>query len=762
MTAESSQPNRQLGQPVDRPDASGGGSAVVWHTVRKHWTTAVVTALAVILGVTFYTLGQTKIYQAAATIQFDPNPPRPLGAKVETVVDMGAGNYWDNHEYYETQYKIITSSRVALAVVAQLGLNHDAAFLMNAPPGVVLPPANASEEAAAQAVRGRIRVEPVKDSRLATVKLEDADPDRAQRVLAAVVDMYISMNLEDALASTSQSADWLRNQLEVLKKELESSEMALHEYKEKKNILSLALDDQSNMLREEMKQLNDTLTGVRTKREEISARRAELAKVKSDSPSNLPASELLQSSVLQAMRRSYEDAVRDRDGLLGSGKGKNHPDVLAAQGRIDATREALLSEVRNIQGALDGDLNVIKRQEAGLAGLFEGARKEAFELNLLEIEYNRLHRSKDNNEKLYSLVLERTKEADLSRMLRVNNIRLIDAATRPGGPVRPQVPLNIGTGMFVGVLLGIVAAMGRAMLDRSVKTPEDVEREIGISFLGLLPEIGDKKLLTPAYARGRKKPGAGFIDGGPELIVHNFPMSGIAEASRTIRTNLLFMAPDHPFKTLLVTSAGPSEGKTTVACCIAIAMAQADQKVVLIDCDLRKPRIHRIFRKGSSVGVTTALLEESIENAVLPTDVPNLSIIPAGPIPPNPAELFHSERFRRFLEQVQGKFDRVIIDSPPVVAVTDAVVLSTLVDGTMLVVRAFKTPKELARHALRALLDVGAVTAGAVLNSVNLEKSEYKYSHYYYQRDGYYAEEAPPPSAKQSSTSAQEEAQPPS
>ncbi len=336
-------------------------------------------------------------------------------------------------------------------------------------------------------MRGRIRVEPVKDSRLATVKFEDADPDRAQRILAAVVDMYISMNLEDALASTSQSADWLRNQLEVLKKDLESSEMALHEYKEKKNILSLALDDQSNMLREEMKQLNDTLTSVRTKREEISARRGELAKVKADNPNKLPASELLQSTVLQAMRRAYEDAVRDRDGLLGSGKGKNHPDVLAAQGRIDATREALLSEVRNIQGALDADLNVIKRQEAGLAGLFEGARKEAFELNLLEIEYNRLHRSKDNNEKLYALVLERTKEADLSRMLRVNNIRLVDAATRPGGPVRPQVPLNIGTGVFVGILLGIVAAMGRAMLDRSVKVPDDVEREIGVSFLGLLP-----------------------------------------------------------------------------------------------------------------------------------------------------------------------------------------------------------------------------------------------------------------------------------
>ncbi|MFT3914556.1 MAG: polysaccharide biosynthesis tyrosine autokinase [Anaeromyxobacteraceae bacterium] len=691
MSAETPQnPVRQFGQPAVRPEAAGAGGAVIWHTLRKHWTTAAMTAIVVTLAVTFYTLGQTKIYQAAATIQFDPNPPRPLGQKVETVVEMGAGSYWDNHEYYETQYKIITSTRVAAAVVSQLGLNHDAAFLRNAPPGVTFPPANVPEEAAAQALRGRIKVEPVKDSRLAVVKLEDADPDRAQRLLAAVVDVYIAMNLEDVHASTSQAADWLHGQLDKLKEDLETSEMSLHDYKEKKNILSVSLDDQSNMLREEMKQLNEALTSVRTKREEISARRTELAKVRADNPTNLPASELLQSALLQGLRRAYEDAVRDRDGLVKGGKGKNHPEVMSADAKIDATREALLAEVRNIQGALDGDLAVIKRQEAGLAGLYEGAKKEAFDLNILEIEYNRLRRTKENDEKLYSLVLDRTKESDLTRMLRVNNIRVVDPPLRPGGPVRPQVPVNIATGMFVGILLGIVAAVGRALLDRTVKTPDDIEREVGLSFLGILPEIGDdKRGLQPQYHRGQRKPNVNLVEGGPELIVHNYPLSGIAEASRTIRTNLLFMAPDHPFRTLLVTSAGPSEGKTTVACCIAIAMAQADQRVVLVDCDLRRPRLHRIFRAKADLGLTTALLDEDVASSLTPaiqeTPVPNLSILAAGPIPPNPAELFHSERFHRVLEELQSRFDRVIIDSPPVVAVTDAAVLSTLVDGTVLV-----------------------------------------------------------------------------
>jgi capsular exopolysaccharide synthesis family protein len=753
-------PTREWG---DRPDA-GGGQAVIWQTVRKNWATALLTALAVVLGVTFYTLGQTKIYQAVATIQFDPNPPRPLGAKVETVVDMGSGSYWDNHEYYETQYKIITSLKVSTVVVGQLGLNHDAAFMANAPPGTVVPPANVTEQAAAQALRFRIKVEAVKDSRLALVRLEDADPDRAQRILTALIDTYISMNLEDAHASTSQAVEWLQGQLDHLKTDLESSEMALHDYKEHKNILSVALDDQSNMLREEMKQLNDALTLVRTKREEISARRNELAKVQPDNPQLLPAAELLQSGLLQELRHSYADAVRERDSLLKSGKGKNHPDVASMQARIDAARDAILAEVKNVQGALDRDLSVINRQEGGLSGLFEAARKRAFEVNLLEIEYNRLKRAKDNNEKLYSLVLERTKESDLARMLRVNNIRLIDPPLRPGAPIRPQVPFNISVGIFVGLLLGLAAAMGRAMIDRTVKTPDDVEKEVGLTFIGLLPEINEEKRLGPTYGKKRSRKDRMLPSAikRPELIVHEYRMSGIAEAARTVRTNLLFMAPDHPFKTLLVTSAGPAEGKTTVACCIAIAMAQAGQRVVIMDCDLRKPRLHRIFGKDSKVGVTTALLDPDIDHCILETEVPNLWVVPAGPIPPNPAEILHSERFKAFLEQMQGRFDRVILDSPPIVPVTDGVVLSTLVDGTILVVRAFKTTKDLARHALRALLDVGANVAGTVLNAVNLNKGEYKYSqYYYYRRDGYYAEEAPAAAGRPSKAPAGPEEQPP-
>lgn len=715
----------------------------LWRLLRKHWATALATMLAVSLAVVFNTLGQTKIYQASATLQFDPNPPRPLGQKLETSFDMGAGNYWDNQEYYETQYKIILSMRIALAVASEIGLNRDAAFLANLPAGAQVPPAeNVSEETAALKLRSRLSVEPIKNSRLALVKLEDADPQRAQRVLSTVIESYVNLNLEDALVSTNAAGDWLRGQLEKLKVDLESSELALHTYKEGKNILSVAFDDQSNMLRAEMNQLNEILTGVRGRREEISARRQELAKIPAEDPSNLPASELTGSTLLQALRNRYEDAVRDRDSLIGEGKGLNHPEVQAADARVGATRSALLAEVKNIQGALDRDLAVINRQEAGLSGLFERAKKQALDLNLLEIEYNRLRRSKDNTEKLYSLVLERSKESDLARMLRVNNLRIIDRPLLPGAPIRPRTPITIALGIFAGIVLGIGVAITRGVLDRSLKTPEDIDVELGMAFLGLLPET-EKNVKMPApSAKKRRNRG---LQPAPELVLHSDPTSGIAEAARTIRTNLIFMAPDHPYKTLLVTSAGPSEGKTTVASCIAIAMAQAGQRVVLIDCDLRRPRIHRIFDVGSDEGVTTALLEESEGDAVRPTEIPNLSVIAAGPIPPNPAELLHSERFRRFLGRISGRFDRVIIDSPPLVAVTDATILSTLVDGTVLVIRAFSTNKDLARHALRLLVDVGAKLAGAVLNAVNLSRHEYKYSYYKYQGDGYYSSAQEPP-----------------
>jgi len=727
---------------------------LLWRMLRKHWRVAVVTTLAVTLTVTFFTLGATKIYQATATVQFDPNPPRPLGQGVQNVVEMGSAGYWNSREYYETQSKIIQSMRTALAVTRKLHLDRDARFLGDVPPGRVAPERVVSPEDAAEILRSRVRVDPVRESRLAIVSYEDSDPERTQRVLNTLVDAYVEQNMDDAFESTTSALDWLRNQLGGLKKDLEASEMSLHDYKLSKNILSVAFDDQSNMLREQIKQINEALTTVRTKREGFIARRNQLVQIQAEDPKNLPAAELLQSTLLQALRQRYEEALRDRDALVGEGKGSNHPDVSAAAAKANSMRTALLAEVRNIQGAVERDLAAASAEQAGLSRLYEEAKKQAFDLNLLEIEYNRLKRTKDNTEKIYQLVMERTKESDLTRMLRVNNLRIVDHALLPRGPIRPRTGLNIMSGLLAGILLGVAVGITRALLDRTVKTPDDIERELGLTCLGLLPEIASGS----AYSRHRRRPKRTTPSSDPpEIVVHTDPASGIAEAARAVRTNLMFSSPDRPYKTLLVTSAAPAEGKTTVACCIAIAMAQAGQKVLLVDCDLRRPRLHRVFGKSSDVGLTTVLFApEELSSIVSETSIPNLSVLPAGPIPPNPAELLHSASFASLLQTLGRQYDRVILDSPPIVAVTDATVLSTLVDGVLLVVRGFSTSKEVVRFGAKTLADVSGKLAGVVLNAVNLDRQEYKYYYYYYRRSAYYGTEptatngatrqAPPPS----------------
>ena len=263
----------------------------IWRAVSKHWALALAVGVAVTLGVTFYTLGQKELYLARTTLQIDPRPPRPLGREVQTIIDTGSV-YWSNKEYYETQFSIIKSRRIAELTVRELNLHKDVAFLRNLPEDETAEPVETSVEKAAQKLRRRIRVAPVKDSRLAIVSYEDANPKRAQKVLSVVADNYIRQNLNDMVESTGTASEWLRGQLGKLKTELEDREMALHTYQKDNGILSMSLEDQIQMLRAEMLRLNHALTDARAKREEIASRRAELKKVNPKDPSVLPVTEL--------------------------------------------------------------------------------------------------------------------------------------------------------------------------------------------------------------------------------------------------------------------------------------------------------------------------------------------------------------------------------------------------------------------------------------------------------------------------------------
>ncbi len=712
--------------------------AAVLRAARKNWILMVLVLCAGIAVAYVYTAGQTRIYEAIGTVQFDPQPLRPLGGKTDNEQE----SYWTNAEYFATQRQILTSRRVAAAVVHKLGLHRDPGFL-GLPPGAK---ANATEEDTAESLRGRLSVRAVQESRLAEVTLTDPDQARAQRVLTSVLETYVEQNLSTSLASANTTAEWLDTQLVKLKTDLESQEMDLHDFKTKNNLLSVSFDDQSNMLRAQIQQLNAALTSLKAKREAVAARLAVLEKINIDDPAGIPDSELL-SGALGTLKGNYATNRSELGRLISMGKGDAYPEVAAKRAEVDATRAALLRELENVRHGVSMDLDAVQRELGGVSGLYESAKKQALELNINELRYTRLRRSKDSTERVFGMVLERSADSGLSKVMPFNNVRVVDRPLRPGAPVYPKPVQSMVLGAVVGLLLGLLAAVGREALDRTARSAEQIEAELGIPCLGSLPDSAGRAAARGLYApyygsdtseeRGKRSKAKASAEpempGRAELLVHSHPKSTVAEAARAIRTNVLFLSPDRPFKTLLVTSAGPSEGKTTMATSLAIAMAQTGRKVCLMDCDLRRPRVRDIFQCESALGVTTTLLQpERLDEALFQTEVPMLSILPAGPTPPNAADLVQSEAFRHLLANLTQRFDHVVIDSPPICIVTDAVIASTRVDATFLVVRAQRSRRDMVRRALRSLRDVGSNAPGFIMNASAEAGFRYEYGYHQY------------------------------
>lgn len=683
----------------------------------------------------FYAKRQIPAYESATTVIFDFSQPRALGRNVDTYDPYS--DYYNREALIATELKVMGSMRVAKQVVADAGLDHDQTFLLSVYGNPV--PAKVSVDELAMVIRDRIRPEVVRGTQIVSITYTDSDGPRTQRLVSVIADAYIRISMEDAAGTTGATLEWLSGEVNRLRQELETSEMSLHDYKLKRNLLSVSLNDQNNMLREEMNALNNAVIQAVIKRAALVSRANALAKVTRATPDDLPAAEFLSDSVLQSLRSNFLGARGELGSLTAAGKLPSHPDVRIAQSRLDAALDAFVHQVRNLQLAALREANVFSAEASNLQGLLENAKKRALDLNVQEIEYNRMHRATVSSEKLYGNVLERLKEVDVGRMVSAKNIKVLDPPLPVGAPIRPRIPTMVAMGAALGVLAGILMAVIRELADRTLKLPSDLEIKLGITPLGVLPSVGDLKTQGPK----RRKRGLVIAEGAaPELVTHEHPNSNMAEAMRSVRSNVTFMTPDRPARLLLVTSAGPGEGKTTVASSLATTFAQTGARVLLIDLDLRKPRLHRVFGTGSERGITTTLLGEPIEDAVFETQIPNLSLMPAGPLPPNPAELLMSEKLKNLLAELGKRYDRVVIDSPPINPVTDAVVLAKLVDGTVMVCRSEQTTLDDMRSARRTLADVKAHVLGAVLNGVDFTRFEYRYSYYYghYGRYGTYGE----------------------
>ena len=694
-----------------------------WRTIRKRWPFVVLSMIIATVIAFVYTYRQPKIYEATCQVIIDPQAPQVLpGAK--DVVELGTGTFWANKEFYETQYRIIQSTSVGQRTAEKLGLQYDPDYAAAMGP-------NHDLSALGRMIAGQLTVKPLKESRLATITVTDRKPQRAALIANTVADTYIEYNLDYKLEGARAAMAWLAEQEADLKRQLEDSELKLYEFKKQRNLLAVSLDDKQSMLSANLATVNTKLAELRIHRLELEARRRmiERARDNIDAQETLP--EMHDQLAVLKLREEYVGLSREYADL-SSKYGPEHPRMKAIEGQMAVIRKSYEKELDQALTTFEKSYEEVVDNEKALHALMEQQKNEAIELSKIEVEYKPLQRAAEQNGKMYSVISSRQKEIDITGPMKANNVRVLERAIVPGAPVRPKPVQNLLLGLLLGLGTGVGLAFAIEALDNTLKTQTDVEQFLGVPVLGLVPVIGS--VGSPEVVQGgdnlRERDLGVFLD----------PKSVAAECCRSIRTNILFMSPDHPIRTLVVTSPSPQEGKTTTAINLAVTMAEAGGRVLLLDTDMRRPRLHRSFGVPNQTGISTVVVgKATLEEAIKRTDVPNLDVLTCGPVPPNPSELIHTDRFALILADCAKLYDRVILDSPPTSAVTDPAVLGNLADGVVLIIKAGETTREAAVHARRQLTSAKARMIGVVVNAIDFSNPAYGYEYYYrnYYRYGY-------------------------
>jgi capsular exopolysaccharide synthesis family protein len=736
-TTESPRPNSA---PSAAPAADWFGLDVAsyWRTIRKRSRLILLVAATIVGGVLVWTYRQPKIYEGRCSILINPAPPQVL-AEVREIVELGSGGFLANQEYIQTQYRIIRSKELAKRVVERLGLAAD----VNYPyPGAGN---ERKDRDVAAIVVANTRVMPVKDSRIANIVVEDREAERAARIANALAETYIEHNLQFKLEGTREATDWLDEQLADLRGKARESDLALYQYRTKNQLLDVDLDARQNMTTQNVQAFNQKLTDARVRRLELEARRKLILEARDNIEEQESLPDIRSNQVIQMLRGHYFDLNKTKADV-DTKYGDKHPTMVALETKIAVVKRDYIAEINKVLKSNDKEYAALVEYEKSLEKMMDREKKEAIKLSMMEIEYRPLSRDSENTQKMFGLVLNRQKEATVTGFSRSNNVRIFERAETPRAPARPNVLVNLGIALVVGLVFGLGSAGAAEVLDNTIKNHEQAESLVGAPVLGIVPIIGDRKSKAAKGKGGRPIPKIDVPEQQKrDLGVYYDPKSLAAEACRSIRTNLLFLSPSKPLRSIVVTSPGPQEGKTTTAINLAITLAQAGAKVLLVDTDLRRPRIHRSFQVSNERGISSVIVGETeLGAAVIHTDVPNLDLLPCGPIPPNPAELLQGDRFRAIMKECAQKYDRVIYDSPPTSAVTDPALIGNLADGVVLVLRARHTTRQAAAFARRQLTDAKATMLGTILNRVDPSdrRYEYYYAQYYrsygYGYGGYY------------------------
>jgi len=694
--------------------------------LRKHQWLILSFLLTVVTIVSIATFRMRPVYVARATIEIDRENTNILPFQGADAYD----SMMDLDNYIETQSKVLTSETLALQTIRNTGLAANPEFSAGGVPSEAIATgslANQKRPPEVAAFLGSLSVKRIPSSRLMEVIYESTDPVLAARILNAHLENFKAQNIQSRYEATLEATRFLTSQLNELKLTVKQSEDARINYERQNQIWSV--DDKSNITTQRLADLDKQLTDAQG---ETLKKQALYEYAKAGDIDAVP--EIRADALLQDLQKRRADlAVQYTEAL--NQYGPNFPKVLRVQAQMKEVDDQIARESKGIILQLESDYREAKQREELIRQALELQKAETNNMAEKMVQYNILKRESEADKTLYEGLLTKLKEAGISEGLKSSNLRVVDPAMIPSYPSRPAKARNIALAFLVGLVGGIGLALLREYLDNTVKTPDDVEALSRLPSLAVVPAFGGD---------GNRKRRMGLF-GGPatnghdkriELVAQHLPKSQMSEAFRALRTALLLSQPDHPPQVILVTSALPREGKTTAAANLAVTLAQLGDKTVLVDADLRKPGVGRLLNLGTGkyAGLSSYLAGVStLDLVTVPHPaIPNLAAIPTGPLPPNPADLLSSHKLADAIAELRTKFKFVVIDSPPIMAATDAVILSVQADGVLLVVRSGETPKEAFTRTRDLLISVKSRLLGVVLNAVDASAPDYYYSYRYY------------------------------
>jgi len=709
-----------------------------WNIIYKRWKVAA-SILAVVMAGTFLASRLAKpLYRSAIEIQIERENPNQL-----TVDDL-FGIAASDQEFLQTQYVLLKSRGLAERVIDDQKLLSDPEFY---PAGISgKTPAQIADIRAAMAgvINGPLEVTPVRNTSLVDISYISSTPRLAQKIVEGVGESYIRINNEKKFESVKQTSEFLDRQVAQVRADIEVTRRQIQQFGETKGLVSSA-DASSIPYQRLMKLTTDVQNSTNARLEKQNA----FDSLSRANPESVTSGDLLVSQLTEEESRKQREYSQN----LTTFK-PDYPQMVALKNSIEKTHQARMSAIASAFGrmrdAAKRDLSAAQQSEDQMYAAMIAQKRETMSLNVTAAGFGDLTRTLESKQTLLDQLEKRQNETEVTARLRgsaSSNIHFVDHAQLPTERFNVTLRKNLQNAFPLGVVLGLAAIFFLEYMDRSIKTPEELERVTKFASLGVIPAASSAGRGAYGYGYGygrgtaklRPVVEAGDEQTGIDLLPHSDTRSAIAEAYRAFRTSLLLASASSP-KVIVISSTFAREGKTTTSVNLATVLAQMGKPVLLIDADLRRPRLQKVFRGKMNLGLVNYLAANiPLDDVIQETQVPNLSLILSGPTPPNPSELLGSDRMKHLIHEIRARFAFVIFDSPPVMAVTDSIVLAANADGVVLCVHGGQTPRDIVQRAAERLRQSNIPVLGAILNNLDLQQYGYSFKKSYYD---YYDEES--------------------